>query len=124
MLIALLLLAQGCTATGEVEGNGQNNLGGEDQGTSSGGQDMNSVPDSGTPAEVDMGSMTTPPTAMDMGSDVDLGGEEDMGVVPVEDMAPEVDMTPETWPEHSGTACDVDGAGGVCLPTSRCPWCN
>ena len=121
MLIALLLLAQGCTATGEVEGNGQNNLGGEDQGTASGGQDMNSVPDSGTPAEVDMGSMTTPPTAMDMGSDVDLGGEEDMGVVPVEDMAPEVDMTPETWPEHSGTACDVDGAGGVCLPTSRCP---
>lgn len=118
LFLATALLAQGCTASGEVDGGEQNTSDGEDMGVTR--RDMSQGLDLGSSS--DMGSMTTPPTAQDMGQRVDLGGgEEDMGAGETEDMAPEVDMAPESWPEHSGTACDVDGAGGVCLPTSRCP---
>lgn len=117
-IIAFALSFGACTATGEVDDNAA-----EIMNNASNVVDMSTTPDLGdapntTPTMADMGSMTTP-SPEDMGSEPGPDMGSDMGMVE-QDMAPSVDMTPETWPEHSGTACDVDGAGGVCLPTSRC----
>ncbi len=76
--------------------------------------------DQGTDVGRDMMSRfdMTPIPQIDMGF-VEEDMSRDMGNG-AEDMAMEDMKLEEPWPMYSGTACDVDGVQGVCLPTSRC----
>lgn len=78
--------------------------------------DMHTTQDMGGVVAEDMNLM--PPTDMGGTGEIDMD-QQDMNQP--EDMGMDMSEEEEPWPMYSGTACDVDGAQGVCLPTSRCP---
>jgi 3D (Asp-Asp-Asp) domain-containing protein len=92
--------------------------------------DMQRVTDLSTPQDM-RARMPDIPAAQDQGMPRDTGALDmptlDMGTMAPGDMQGDMLSSPpdmpdeQPWPMYSGTACDVDGVQGICLPTSRCP---